>query len=194
MAATFLFIIPFLFNSLIPLVSAIPNVTVIPVGPGDCSGFPSSYPTSGRNADAFIFRPDQADNSSINNLKTIISGNSLVVSEDSTVDNVIFCCDHGGTVEDGFGYLTLLLPTNSSNMQLSYMDEGSKPMTYAHEVNGVRQDGVYLGSGNVTTWAFKRVANARHYQIRLFAPGTGTTKGNMLNDGEFKGFLKVTAP
>lgn len=194
MASLLSFAIQFLLASLISRVSAIPNVTVIPVGAGDCSGFPSSYGTSGRNADAFIFHPDQADNSSINSLKTIISGNSLVVSEDSTADSVIFCCDHGGAVLDGLGYSTLLLPTNSTDMELSYLDEGIQPMTYAHEVNGVRQNGTFLGSANVTTWAFKRVANSGYYRIRLLAPASGSLKGNELNEGEFKGFLKVTGP
>lgn len=59
---------------------------------------------------------------------------------------------------------------------------------YAHELNGVRQDGVFLGIANVTTWAFRRVANLGYYEVRLFGLGAN------LKDGEFKGFLKTVLP
>jgi hypothetical protein len=83
---------------LTPPISALPNITVIPIREGTCSGFPSSHDTTGRNADAFVFRPPSVDNAAINNFPTYIASNTLVVSLTNITDPSIFCCDHGATV------------------------------------------------------------------------------------------------
>jgi hypothetical protein len=59
-------------------------------------------------------------------------------------------------------------------MQLQYLDTGSgiKPETYAHEINGVRQDATFLGSRNVTTWAFRRLVNETNRRARLLGAGS----------------------
>jgi len=76
-------------------------------------------------------------------------------------------------------------------MQLKYLDTGSgiKPETYAHEINGVRQDATFLGSKNLTTWAFRRLVNETNWRVRL--QGVGNEE---LQDGEVRGFLKALAP
>ncbi|CZR68537.1 uncharacterized protein PAC_18436 [Phialocephala subalpina] len=193
MAAILALVIPFLLLFQTSPVSAIPNVTAIRIGQGDCSAYPNSYFHAGDNADAFIFRPDQADNSSINGLHTRIDGQNLFVYESSTIDSTIFCCDRGGTILDGMGVQSLLLSTNLKDSELGYLSQGIKPETYAHEVDGVRLDGVFLGSANVTTWAFRR-AGEDYYQVRLLVPGSANAKVGDLLDGEVKGFLKVLPP
>jgi hypothetical protein len=169
---------------LAPLISVLPNVTVIPIEEGTCSGFPSSYDTAGRNADAFVFRPSSVDNAAINNLPTYIASNTLIVSLTNITDPSIFCC----TVLDGLGYSTLLIPANSNMMQLQYLDtkSGIKPETYAHAINGARQDSTFLGSRNVTTWTFGRLAKETNWRVRLLGVGS-----EELQDGEVRGFLKV---
>ena len=167
-------------------ISAFPNVTAIRTGSGDCSAYPSTYSTFGRTADEFSFTPSQAENSSINNLTTGTSSLGLVVYTDNTTASEIFCCDHGGTVEDGLGYKSLLFSSNSTDNRLGYWEQGVLPETYTHELAGVAQDGVFLGLANVTTWAFRPVGSV--YQMRLLGPGVGLMKG------EFRGFLKAVLP
>jgi hypothetical protein len=76
-------------------------------------------------------------------------------------------------------------------MQLQYLDRASgiKPETYGHQIDGVRQDGTFLGSRNVTTWAFGRLAKETSWRVRLLGVGS-----EELQDGEVRGFLKVLAP
>lgn len=76
-------------------------------------------------------------------------------------------------------------------MQLQYLDRrvGIKPETYAHEIDGVKQDGTFLGSRNVTTWAFGRLAKETSWRVRLMGLGS-----EELQDGEVEGFLQVLAP
>lgn len=192
MAIAILSVSAYILSHLV-LTSALPNVTPIQIGQGDCSAYPNSYFHTGDNADAFVFHPDQADDSSINGLLTGIWGTSLVVHENNTVDApTIFCCDRGGTVLDPFGVQSLLL--SPSDEELGYWN-GIKPETYAHEVDGVRQDAVFLGMANVTTWAFKHAAApATYYHFRLLVAGAENSNGTVLSDGEFKGFLKVVPP
>ncbi|KAE9364245.1 hypothetical protein N431DRAFT_354371 [Stipitochalara longipes BDJ] len=188
------FIIPLFFVS---LVSALPNVTALQIGGGNCSAYPSSFHSTVDNADAFVFTPDQADNSSINGLSTGVAGTKLVVYTTkpvSIVASAIFCCDHNGTVKDGFGVQTLLLSNDTNDAELGYFDQGNaiKPETYAHFVEGVRQEGVFLGWGNVTTWGYRRVKSETggdYYGIRLLKLGIGDLK-----NGEIRGFLKVVLP
>ncbi|TVY68955.1 hypothetical protein LSUE1_G006158 [Lachnellula suecica] len=197
MAVILLPLITILLASLASLVHAIPSVKAIQVGAGNCSAFPSTFVGAGDNADGFVFSPDQADDSSINGLTTGITGSTLVVYKNSTdVLETIFCCDFGGTILDGFGIRSLLLPpTISNDTQLAYMSEGIKPQTYVHEVNGTRQAGTFLGWANVTTWAFKTATwNPDFWQMRLLVSESGDSKGASLSEGEFMGFLKVQLP
>lgn len=184
-------ILSLLFAVLTPLISAFPNVTAIPIGVGTCSNFPSTYDTSGRSADAFVFRPSSVENAAIDNLPTYVAVDTLVVSLTNDTIPSIFYCDEGGTIFDGFGSSTLLIPANSSMMQLQYISRGSgiKPETYNHVIDGVKQDGIYLGSKNVTTWAFGRLAKETSWRLRLLGVGS-----EELQDGEVRGFLKVLAP
>ena len=186
MATLLLFTVPILILSLIAPISAFPNVTAIQIGQGDCSAYPSTYTTFGRSADEFSFTPDQAENSSINNLTTGTTSVGMVVYTDNTTASEIFCCDHGGTVEDGLGVKSLLFSSNVTDNRLGYWDQGVLPETYTHAISGVAQPGVFLGLANVTTWAFRPVGNV--YQMRLLGPGVSLVKG------EFRGFLKAVLP
>ncbi|KUJ09750.1 uncharacterized protein LY89DRAFT_690164 [Mollisia scopiformis] len=198
MASTLLF----LLSSLLSIGRALPNVTAIQIDAGTCQAFPNSFHGAGDNADAFVFHPDQADNLALNGLTTGIYGTNLVAYPNSATDPptpTIFCCDRGGTILDGFGVQSLLLPTNRTNdEELGYLESGSKPETYTLEVNGTALDGVYLGKGNVTTWGFRKGSGDMKdlWLVRLLAPSPtmrrrGEDGGVVLYDGEVKGFLKV---
>jgi len=119
----------------------------------------------------------------------------VVYPNTTNATSTIFCCDRGGTVLDGFGVQSLLLSTDASDEELGYLGQGLGPETYVHEINGVRQNGTFLGKANVTTWAFRpATAPLNFYQVRLLVPGNGSLNGKSLHDGEFLGFLKVISP
>ena len=70
---------------------------------------------------------------------------------------------------------------------------GLNPEVYTHEIAGVQQDGLFMGLGNVTTWAFKLVlgqggaGSSDYYRMRLLGPKTS------LKDGEIDGFVGIVA-
>ena len=81
-------------------------------------------------------------------------------------------------------------------LSLLILKPGGKVETYAHETGGARQDGVFIGSGNVTTLGFRYqpVSHGEpdYYEMRLLGPdGADPTTGEPLRNGEFNGFLKV---
>jgi len=186
------------------LAHALPNVTAIPLSPGTCTGFPSGFPGASDSADSFLFVPTQVDNPAINNLPTYITGNTLVVALQNTTTADIFCCDHGGAVLSALGDKILLFPTQSpTNMNqmmtlesMAYTSyatgvtgpesSGSKPLAYSHVLNGVKQNGVFLGRDNFTTWAFGRLADDRSWRVRLM-----TAEAEELQSGEVLGFLSI---
>jgi hypothetical protein len=196
MAATSLFAVLFLLSR----VSAVPNVTVTQIYAGNCGGYPSSYSTGGTHADAFNFIPAEADVGSLNGLKTgVKNGNFVVYRYDGFEDNAtyselasdIFCCDVGGHVLNGLGDKMLLLSTNVEVQDLGFYIDGFQPETYEHYLDGVKQDGVFLGLGNVTTWSFRRLAEDIYWKTRLIGPGSKSIDGDYI---EFRGFLKAVAP
>ncbi|EPE25128.1 hypothetical protein GLAREA_11709 [Glarea lozoyensis ATCC 20868] len=166
---------------LLPNALALPNVTAIPAGPGDCSAYPNFYGTNGRTSDAFIFLPSQADNPSVNNLKTSILNNTLVVLNDPSADPTIFCCI-APNIFDGWAERTLLL---EGDRRMRYTSQGVTPELYVHEIEGVKQEGVFLGSEGVTRWVFGEIEGG--WGVRLDGDG-------VVNEGEFKGFLRAELP
>ncbi|CZR60248.1 uncharacterized protein PAC_10144 [Phialocephala subalpina] len=183
------------------LVFALPNVTAVRLGANHCNGYPNSRPSDVSGAGPFIFHPDQADNSSINDMKVGGHGTGLVVYTNPQTAIELFSCSNHSL----YDYLSDLSPnpprmltflTSEDDKQVIYSDLGFEPETYAHEVAGVRQDGVFLGSGNVTTWAFNLVSGTGvapsdgYYQMRLL-PKSEEVIGKILREGEFKGFLKI---
>ena len=64
------------------------------------------------------------------------------------------------------------------------------------KTGGVRQDGVFIGSGSATTQGFRYQPTSDgepdYYEMRLLGlDGADPMAGEPLRDGEFKGFLKV---
>ncbi|KAE8444079.1 hypothetical protein EG329_000861 [Mollisiaceae sp. DMI_Dod_QoI] len=198
------FVFSLLLIAPISLISALPNVTAIRIGDG-CSAYPTYLPDPSNNfTGCFVLHPDQADNSSINGLHTGPQGTSLVVYSDPMAASELFGCTNG-TIFDYFiapsAATQWSFLTNPQDQELISSSQGIRPETYAHEVDGVRQDGVFLGSANSTTWAFRLVLGAGgiggrdFYQVRLLEPkNADPVMGIALRDGEFKGFLKVIQP
>ena len=82
---------------------------------------------------------------------------------------------------------------------LIYKVEGNDLKVFEHYIDGVKQDGVYLGGyDNSTTWGFKyQSANAGsynmpYYYIRLLGPNSADpTTGAALKVNETRGFIRV---
>ncbi|KAJ8122985.1 hypothetical protein ONZ43_g955 [Nemania bipapillata] len=66
---------------------------------------------------------------------------------------------------------------------------------YIHEIDGVRQPGVFIGAVNVTTWGFNYQNSSEtgeYYFLRLLGPNShNLATGEQLNEGEFTGYIKV---
>jgi hypothetical protein len=79
--------------------------------------------------------------------------------------------------------------------KLGYFGSGLAVENYKHEVDDVEQSGVFLGSGNITAWAYLyvpgdpyRAGVVDQITMRLLDSQDGA-----LNDGEFYGFLQVVS-
>lgn len=73
------------------------------------------------------------------------------------------------------------------------MAAGLRPETYAHEIQGVRQEGTFLGLENSTRWAFKFVLGPGgagseeldRWDMRLLG------KGMVAREEELEGVLRI---
>ncbi|KAJ5723517.1 hypothetical protein N7488_001552 [Penicillium malachiteum] len=75
----------------------------------------------------------------------------------------------------------------------------SEPIqAYHHYLDGVKQDGIFLGSHNVTTWgislqeAMAGSGGEPWWMIRLLGPESADPlTGNALEDGEYRTFIRI---
>ena len=84
----------------------------------------------------------------------------------------------------GFG----LPPLPDPNLRL-------EPYAHLAATGGDRLPGVFLGSGNVTSWGFNyqnTTEAGEYYYLRLLGPGQeNPATGKPLNEGEFAGFIRI---
>lgn len=193
--------LPFIFISFAQLVLATTNVTSIPISPGTCEGFPGymSQPI-GELTQQFFFEARDTSNSSLNGLRISLSSSSnsseLIIHTDPTVPYNIFSCSNG-TVFDIHGGPAVVFSTNEQDQELGYPNinvakkSTLNPEVYIHELAGVKDDGLFLGWGNVTIWGFMLeqggVSGTEFYSMRLLGPKTS------LKDGELGGFVRIVA-
>ncbi|KAI2617269.1 hypothetical protein GGS26DRAFT_596439 [Hypomontagnella submonticulosa] len=68
---------------------------------------------------------------------------------------------------------------------------------HSHILDGVAQEGAYLGAVNVTNWGFiyqNHTETGEYYFLRLLGPNSNDpATGKQLFPGEFTGYIKVTA-
>ena len=94
------------------------------------------------------------------------------------------------------GWKNIVVSEASPSRPLAYAFSGVKPTAFAHYLDGVKQDGIFIGGyQNSTTWAFSRVnANdsrpiGEQYSARLLTPNN-----TALQPGEFTAFIKAEYP
>lgn len=69
---------------------------------------------------------------------------------------------------------------------------------YHHYLDGVKQDGIFLGAHNVTSWAVQLQDGSAgsggkpYWLVRLLGPGSADpVTGAELEDGEYKTFIRI---
>lgn len=179
-------ILPFI----LPLVAALPDVTPVQVGAGSCVSFPASNYSD--SLGGFFFIPDQADNSTIDGLHTSVDPNDesiITIAANVQEAKELFGCTDGLVHELHNASPDLYISPDDG--QLAFSDAGLAPETYEHQVDGVAQDGVFLGSGGVTAWAYTYVPGGGFHGFDEFTMRLLESQDGALNDGEFYGFLKI---
>ena len=211
----------------IEAVTALPNITVVPMGRTDCMHWPG-WTNKTNTTGPIQFQIDQSEDADTDGLianHLYITTNrstpvDVNVAEFTTVGHRINKSKWMGSYQnyrcvDGEAYL---LDRNDSTLALreplrvdttpggyrdtfilggihvygsmAFRSTGLRLEPYWHEENGVRQQGVYLGANNVTTWAMSYWASGcvvGHIRVRLLLPGASQPEEGW----EFKGFLKI---
>lgn len=183
-----------LLSVALPFVAAIPSVTPVQVGAGTCQYFPNYYPSpESDTTGGFLFRPDQADNSTIDGLYTSLEATNEDVFDITTrtdlAKSLYGCSD--GLVHFYIGTSPPEVFISPTTGELGYLGAGLVPESYHHQVDGATQDGVFLGSGGVTAWAYTFVPGGGLIGEDVFTMRLLESQDGALNDGEFYGFLKA---
>ncbi|KAK2756412.1 hypothetical protein FQN54_005304 [Arachnomyces sp. PD_36] len=95
----------------------------------------------------------------------------------------------GGETDYSFNKIAVANRPKAANLMWGLPEEETIPIEpYHHVIDGEEQEGTFLGSQNVTTWAIKQLEGGQYedWIFRLLLPG-----GETLQDGESKTFLKV---
>jgi hypothetical protein len=190
---------------------AVPNVTVVPLESNrTCSSYPGwmqpSTPDAPDTTRYINFQVDQADDAGANGLvtsvKTIDFGNStldtLYVDFRKSRALVItsYRCINGVVGLGSGGDPPISVSKDRSNAFLQ-LTSGYKLGPYAHTVNGTRQDGVFIGAQNQTTWGFSYVLSNKcgendYYEVKLLGlPDDPNFPPTAARPVDFKGFLKA---
>lgn len=178
------------------LASALPTVTPVQVGSGTCAYWPNFVGAGGDHIDqtgGLYLHPAQTDNSTVDGLNTSREwNNSTVIDITPTLGGAreVFECTNGQ-----LHTLSAATPVyvDTTTGEIGEFSSGLTIESYQHQIDGVTQSGIFLGSGGVTAWAY------------LYVPGDPTRAGVVdqitlrlldsqdgeLNDGEFYGFLQV---
>ncbi|KAI0142525.1 hypothetical protein F4776DRAFT_511207 [Hypoxylon sp. NC0597] len=199
------------------LVSAAPNVTVVPL-PSGCAGYLNYDNTTGiagplrlladstgREQDGFKFIPKFA---------IAVGGGSwgfMVVpaTENKTTeaDEIVFRCGNDtlqAQLDLGYAgtrWQPLIAAGTPGEAVFGFNlpdlpDPNYHLETDSHAVEGVTQPGVFLGAVNVTTWGFNYqnfTETGEYYFLRLLGPNSqNRATGKPLNPGEFTGYVKIT--
>lgn len=161
--------------SLLPaLVAAVPNVTVIPLRSKDCSSWPGLIRTPAADITAYLrLEVTSSDDPAIDgllatahtqrwptlqNLSNTVETVVMDVRKSTRIAKPVFRCFNGvlHMVGDGDPAITVSKDWRGAQMMLGDYQGGPgyKLEPYAHEINGVRQEGVFLGAKGKTTWGF----------------------------------------
>ncbi|KAF2251026.1 hypothetical protein BU26DRAFT_517771 [Trematosphaeria pertusa] len=189
---------------------AVPSVTPVPViYPGTCTMWPNWINT--RDADVtgrIMFVVSSADDSALNDLtiQPQTSTSPLFVSPfpSRKVLKMYYRCING-VPNISLSSSNVTIARDMANAHLlvdAAPGKAYKPELYYHEVGGVRQEGVFLGALNQTTWGFRyqqvscgadgRVGEREGYEVKLLGlPVDEVNPPTAQYPPDFEGFVKV---
>jgi hypothetical protein len=191
-------------------ISAVPNVTVVPLGPGSCVYWPNWQGSGGDRIDisgGLRILVDQSDDDGVNGLtleqKTFnwTYGPVRALVADLRKSSRLgakswFRCVNGALEYPQGDKFNVGKDQRNGFLRIG---EGYTPEVYAHEVNGVRQPGVFLGVKNQTKWGFnyrgpEACGELDYYEVKLQdLPLDPAVEPRAGYNPEFFGFLKVEA-
>jgi hypothetical protein len=98
-------------------------------------------------------------------------------------------------------YLPINITSNPASAQLKWgqAEDDSEPVdAYYHYIDGKKQDGIFLGANNVTSWGIQLQENvpgtggSPMWQLRLLGPGSEDQKtGKALKEREYETFIRI---
>jgi hypothetical protein len=197
-------------------VTAVPAVTPIPLTPANkyptCTWWPNWIRTPDADVTGSVmFVVSEADDSAINDLTlqqfTIPYGfestrNIMAVhlAKSNRVQRTYTRCINGnGMIGSPAQNITISKDLNNAHLVVNPSKPGYIIEPYAHEINGVRQDGVFIGALNQTKWGFSYKSEAgcngarqMYYEAKLLGlPVDPDTEPGAAYPPEFEGFIKV---
>ncbi|KAJ5664633.1 hypothetical protein N7462_011446 [Penicillium macrosclerotiorum] len=100
-------------------------------------------------------------------------------------------------------YLPINITSDPTNAQLQWglaEDDSEAINAYYHYIDDVKQDGIFLGAHNVTSWGIQQQTNVPGtsggpaWLLRLLGPGSEDQEtGEALKDGEYETFIRINA-
>lgn len=198
------------------IATAVPSVTPVPLTPANkfptCTWWPGWIRTPDADVTgSLMFVVSDADDAAINDLTlqqfTIpfrlgtldMLGVHLAKSK-SVAKTYVRCINGNGVMYNPSQNITISKDINNANLAINPSTPGYTIEPYAHEINGVRQDGVYIGALNQTKWGFRyRIdegcdgkKGAMYYEAKLLGlPRDPDTEPGASYPHEFEGFIKV---
>ncbi|KAI1740541.1 hypothetical protein F4680DRAFT_465163 [Xylaria scruposa] len=201
-------------SCLVMIASALPNVTVTPLA-SSCTSFPNYNNTTGMTTPLTVVADSTGkgiDGSSfVPKYATAVGGGSwgfITIPLDASINEtaVPMRCGNGSlqaqlnTGINGIQWQTLVAAGTPAESVFGFglpnlPDPNYKLEPYMHEIDGIRQPGVFIGAVNVTTWGFNYQNSSEtgeYYYLRLLGPNShNLATGEQLNEGEFTGYIKV---
>ncbi|PSN66255.1 hypothetical protein BS50DRAFT_410600 [Corynespora cassiicola Philippines] len=191
--------------------TAIPSVVPVPLNPSgaaSCVGWPSTQgafkvQVSSSEDDAFNDFPIQPTTTTWGSSTLELLGANLLKSY-RYAKAPYFCVN--GELRVGASQETVGVSKDMRNafplLQVEDPESTYEIEVYAHEIDGVRQEGVFLGAQNKTTWGFNYVrptcgaegaGQNGFFQVKLLdLPVDEQYPPTAGYDPEFQGFLKLT--
>ncbi|KAJ5676173.1 hypothetical protein N7462_009070 [Penicillium macrosclerotiorum] len=130
-----------------------------------------------------------------------------IVSENDLAKSPLRCNDATTSFESyvpsgvsGYQWKSVNITDMPYSAQLMWgLGQYSLPIqAYNHYVSGVKQEGIFLGAHNVTTWGVQLQSGSAgsggkpYWLVRLLGPGSADPQtGDALLDGEFRTFIKI---
>ncbi|KAJ6027781.1 hypothetical protein N7499_001239 [Penicillium canescens] len=100
-------------------------------------------------------------------------------------------------------YLPINITSNPADALLQWglaEDESEVIDAYYHYIDGTKQDGIFLGAHNVTSWGVQQqehipgTSGGPMWQLRLLGPNSVDQEtGEVLKEGEYKTFIRIDA-